>query len=146
MLIGTSRRESVICPLLLVVVLCGYQIYEFEMSLRFILSLNSVCKGRKLYLHEVPDINIAVCNPLQVKLTQIFLNKKFRAHVWGRFGRRSHLVKVDFDFSLVSSEVQVARVFLPRVIYENINIVFIEIYRIQVFWKWYSLGLKKLSF
>jgi hypothetical protein len=58
MLIGTSRRESVICPLLLVVVLCGYQIYEFEMSLRFILSLNSVCKGRKLYLHEVPDINI----------------------------------------------------------------------------------------
>jgi hypothetical protein len=58
MLIGISCRESVICPLLLVVVLCGYQIYEFEMSLRFILSLNSVCKGRKLYLHEVPDINI----------------------------------------------------------------------------------------
>jgi hypothetical protein len=32
MLIGTSRRESVICPLLLVVVLCGYQIYEFEIG------------------------------------------------------------------------------------------------------------------
>ena len=29
MLIGTSRRESVISPLLLVVVLCGYQIYQF---------------------------------------------------------------------------------------------------------------------
>ena len=29
MLIGTSRRESVINPLLLVVVLCGYQIYQF---------------------------------------------------------------------------------------------------------------------
>ena len=29
MLIGTSHRESVISPLLLVVVLCGYQIYQF---------------------------------------------------------------------------------------------------------------------
>jgi hypothetical protein len=29
MLIGTSRRESVISSLLLVVVLCGYQIYQF---------------------------------------------------------------------------------------------------------------------
>jgi hypothetical protein len=29
MLIGTSRQESVISPLLLVVVLCGYQIYQF---------------------------------------------------------------------------------------------------------------------
>jgi hypothetical protein len=29
MLIGTTRRESVISPLLLVVVLCGYQIYQF---------------------------------------------------------------------------------------------------------------------
>jgi hypothetical protein len=29
MLISTSRRESVISPLLLVVVLCGYQIYQF---------------------------------------------------------------------------------------------------------------------
>jgi hypothetical protein len=29
MLIGTSRRESVINPLLLVVVLCEYQIYQF---------------------------------------------------------------------------------------------------------------------
>jgi hypothetical protein len=122
MLIGTSGRESVICPLLLVVVLCGYQIYEFEMSLRFILSLNSICKGRKLYLHEVPDINIAVCNPLQVKLAQIFLNKKFRAHIWGRFGRRSRLVKVDFDFSLVSREVQVTlyfQVILPFKIVET---------------------------
>jgi hypothetical protein len=29
MLIGTSRRESVVSPLLLVVVLCDYQIYQF---------------------------------------------------------------------------------------------------------------------
>ena len=29
LLIGISRRESVISPLLLVVVLCGYQIYQF---------------------------------------------------------------------------------------------------------------------
>jgi hypothetical protein len=29
MLIGTSRRESVISLLLLAVVLCGYQIYQF---------------------------------------------------------------------------------------------------------------------
>jgi hypothetical protein len=32
-----------------VVVLYGYQIYEFQIGLRFILSLNSVCKGIKLY-------------------------------------------------------------------------------------------------
>jgi hypothetical protein len=31
-----------------------------------------------------------------------------RAHVGGPFGRRSRLVKVDFAFSLVKSEVQVA--------------------------------------
>ena len=31
-----------------------------------------------------------------------------RAHVGGQFGRRCHLVKVDFDFSLVKIEVQVA--------------------------------------
>jgi hypothetical protein len=33
--------------------------------------------------------------------SQLFWN---RAHVGGRFGRRSHLVKVDFAFSLVRSE------------------------------------------
>jgi hypothetical protein len=33
-----------------------------ETGLRFILSLNSVCKGKKLYLHEVPDINLVVCS------------------------------------------------------------------------------------
>ena len=49
MLIGTSRMESFISLLLLVVVLCGYQIYQFPTGLRFILSLNSVCKGIKLY-------------------------------------------------------------------------------------------------
>ena len=50
---------------------CGYQIYEFQMGSRFILSLNSVCKGIKFYLHEVPDIDIAVYNPLvyNVELT-----------------------------------------------------------------------------
>jgi hypothetical protein len=40
-----------------VVVLYGYQIYEFQIGLRFILSLNSVCKGIKLYLHELSDID-----------------------------------------------------------------------------------------
>ena len=30
------------------------------MGLRFILSLNSLCKGVKLYLHEVPDIDILI--------------------------------------------------------------------------------------
>ena len=69
MLIGTSRPESVISPLLLDVVLCGYQIYQLPTGLQFISSLNSVCKSIKLYLHEVPEINVAVCN---VKLTQIF--------------------------------------------------------------------------
>ena len=69
MLIGTSRMESFISLLLLVVVLCGYQIYQFPTGLRFILSLNSVCKGNKLYLHEVPVIDVAVCN---FELTQIF--------------------------------------------------------------------------
>jgi hypothetical protein len=65
-----------------------------------------------------------------------------RAHVGGRFGQRSHLVKVDFALSLVKSEVQVAcnfeespyvatHIFSPLVIYENVNIVFIEIYRIR---------------
>jgi hypothetical protein len=46
----------------------------------------------------------------------------------------------------------VACIFLPRVIYENVNIVFIELYRIhKVFWKWFSykvihFGLKNLSY
>ena len=51
-------------------------------------------------------------------------------------------MKVDFDFSLVKSEVQVAlvifeelpyvaRIFFPRAIYENVDIVFIEIYGIH---------------
>ena len=31
-------------------------------GLRFILSLNSVCKGIKLYLHEIPHIDVAVCS------------------------------------------------------------------------------------
>ena len=71
MLIGTSHRESV----MYVAALCGYQIYEFKMGLRFILSLNSICKGIKLYLHEVPDIDIAVLQLYviyNVELTQIF--------------------------------------------------------------------------
>ena len=39
MLIGSSRRKSVLSPLLLVVVLCGYKIYQFPTGLHFILSL-----------------------------------------------------------------------------------------------------------
>ena len=70
MLIGTSRQKSAI-SLLLVVVLWGYQIYQFPTGLRFILRLNSLYKGIKLYIHEVPDIDIAVCN---VEFIQIFFN------------------------------------------------------------------------
>jgi len=58
MLIGT-HWESVISLLLLVLVLCSYQIYQFPN------------KGKKLYLHEVPYI-FAVCN---VELTDIFNSK-----------------------------------------------------------------------
>jgi hypothetical protein len=57
-----------------------------------------------------------------------------RANVRGRFGRGSRLVKVDFAFLLVKTKFKspyVARVFSPRVIYENVDIVFIEIYRIR---------------
>ena len=71
MLICTSRWECVICLLLLVVVLCGDQIHEFQMGLRFILSLNSVCKGIKLYLHKLSDIDIAVCNPLWFMMSNL---------------------------------------------------------------------------
>jgi hypothetical protein len=39
MLISTSHREGVINLLLLVVVFCSYQIYQFPTGLRFILSL-----------------------------------------------------------------------------------------------------------
>jgi len=39
------------------------------MGLRLILSLNSVCKGIKLY--EVPDIDIAVCNLLWFKMSNL---------------------------------------------------------------------------
>ena len=34
-------------------------------------SLNSVCKGIKLYLHEVPDYDIAVCNPLWFTMSNL---------------------------------------------------------------------------
>ena len=33
-----------------------------ETDLRFILSLNSVGKGIKLYLPEIPDVDVAVCS------------------------------------------------------------------------------------
>jgi hypothetical protein len=46
MLIGNSRRESVICPLLLVVVLCGYQIYQF---LKLVYDLFKPTEFRPLY-------------------------------------------------------------------------------------------------
>jgi hypothetical protein len=57
--IGTSRQESVIvccCSLLYFAVIMSVS----ATGLWFILSLNSVCKGIKLYLHEVPDIDVAV--------------------------------------------------------------------------------------
>ena len=44
----------------------------------------------------------------------------------------------------------IARIFSPGVIYENVKVVFIEIYRIRyIFWKWFSwivihCGSKKL--
>ena len=33
-----------------------------ETVLRFILNPNSVCKGIRLYLHKIPDIDVAVCS------------------------------------------------------------------------------------
>jgi hypothetical protein len=55
--------------LLLIVVLCGYQIYQFLTGLRFILRMNFICKGIKLYLHEVP-------NPLENSTLFVGLNGK----------------------------------------------------------------------
>jgi hypothetical protein len=77
MLIITSHRKVlyVCCCLLLyfVVIKC-----EFQMGLRFILSLNSICKGIKLYLHKVPDIVIAVYNPLWLTMSNLcrYIEKK----------------------------------------------------------------------
>ena len=67
MLIGTSRRESVICSLLLIAVI---KYMSFKWFYNFF-SLNSVCKGIKLYLHEVPDYDIAVCNPLWFTMSNL---------------------------------------------------------------------------
>ena len=100
MLICTSRRESVICLLPLVVVLCGYQIYEFQIGLRFILSLNSACKGIKLYLHEVLDSDIVVCNPLWFTMSN--LHRYFEIKYYREIRAKKSLVEVDFTFLLVS--------------------------------------------
>ena len=88
-----ADRESVISLLLLVVLLYCYQIYQFPTALRFILSLNSICKGIKLYLHEVPDIDVAVCI---VELAHIFsskLNVGFCINIstfsWEKWGNRN---------------------------------------------------------
>jgi hypothetical protein len=46
---------------------------------------------------------------INIKLSELILENLYnRAHVGGRFGQRSRLVKVDFAFSLVKSKVQVA--------------------------------------
>lgn len=65
-------------------------------------------------------------------------NEISRAHATGQFGRRSRLLRIYFAFLLIKSEV-----FLPRVIYKNVDIMFIS--------KWFSckvmhFGLKKISF
>jgi len=62
MLIGTSRRESVISPLLLVIVLCGYKIYQFLKLVYDLFKPEFVCKSIKLYVHEVPDIDVVICS------------------------------------------------------------------------------------
>ena len=43
------------------------------------------------------------------------LTLEFRAHVGGRFGQRSRLVKIDFVFSLVKSQVQVTLCRCPHI-------------------------------
>ena len=44
------------------------------------------------------------------------VNSTVRAHVGGRFGRRSRLVKVDFAFSLVKNKVRVGLCRRPRIL------------------------------
>jgi hypothetical protein len=53
------------------------------------------------------------------------------AHVGGRFGQRSRLVKINFAFSLLKSEVQVTLYFIHLSFMKNVDIMFIEIYRIR---------------
>lgn len=66
-----------------------------------IMSFSALKKIRKTLLPHY-----CTCNPNAYKF-QIFFkfmqSCKFRAHVYGRFGRRSSLVEVDFIFSLVKS-------------------------------------------
>ena len=59
----------------------------------------------------VSSTNKTDCHDITELLLKVALNTitlYIRAHVGGWFGRRSCLVKVDFAFSLVKSEVQVA--------------------------------------
>jgi hypothetical protein len=46
------------------------------LSVLFILSLNSICKGIKLYLHVVPDIDMAVCRKGELTVKVTGLEKK----------------------------------------------------------------------
>ena len=108
------------------------------MGLRLILSLNSVCKGIKLY--EVPDIDIAVCNLLWFKMSNLHRYFEIKSSgftveddsgeevtLW-RLTSLSRWSVAKFKSTYNFEELPyVACVFFPRVIYENIDIVFIEI-------------------
>ena len=81
------------------------------MGLRFIISLNFVCKGIRLYLHEVPDIDIQyviLCGLQCRTYTNILKSKVLQGSRLRAIRTKKSLVGVDFTFSLVSSEVQVA--------------------------------------
>ena len=140
---------------------CTLQLSNIWVSNGFTIYFKSVCKGIKLYLHEVTNINIAVCNPLWFTMSNLHRYFEIKSITW-RFRRKSRLwrltslsrwsvakFKPPCNFEESS---YIARIFLPRVIHENIDIVFIENYRIhEVFWKLFSwnvihFGLKKLSF
>ena len=65
---GITPCKSVVDPY------CTLQLLDISVSetgLRFTISLNSLCKGTNLYLHEIPDINIEVCSRTY---TDIFKN------------------------------------------------------------------------
>ena len=140
---------------------CTLRLSNIWVSNGFTIYFKSVCKGIKLYLHEVTNIDIAVCNPLWFTMSNLHRYFEIKSITW-RFWRKSRLwrstslsrwsvakFKPPCNFEESS---YIARIFLPRVIHENIDIVFIENYRIhEVFWKLFSwnvihFGLKKLSF
>ena len=105
---------------------CTLRLSDIWVSfIRCILSLNSVYKGIKLYLQEVPDISIAVCNPLW--FTMLSLHRYFEIKFEGDSGEEvalwrlylfSRWLVAKFKSPCKSFEVlpYVTHIFLPCVI------------------------------